>query len=263
MPNALQPQVFCFLPHPFALHQRPMSRPRATSRLESSAAKLPSIRTNTLDERSPPPNVSGPQLAGTLLARRGQLPQQQSYRSAGGSVSATGERERSPVWGVGGVFPRVSQKKTKPKARDFEDERAQAQARIPRYTSETFETFGTPQIEEPDPFERFGRSMAERQPTRRPTHSIASVRSNSGAPAPSIHSHATTVLDEASPKELDEADARSHIGTLSRRGTASIAGTNDEHEEEQGQMGGPLNEDNEQWEEEFEGDQDEPPVRNE
>lgn len=246
-----------------------MSRPRATSRLESTTARLPSIRTNTLDERAPPPNVSGPQLAGTLLARRGQLPQQRSYRSAsitGGSASGGGEslRERSPVWGMGGVFPRVSQKRQRPKARDFEEERAQQQARAPRYTSETFETFGTPQIEKPDPFAAAAANGSmERQPTRQPTsQSFASARTNSGVPAPSIRSHATTAYDESSPKELNEVDARSHLGTLSRRGTASITGTNDEHEEEQGQVGGPLNEDGDQWEEEFEGDQWEPPVRN-
>ncbi|ORY58680.1 aquaporin-like protein [Leucosporidium creatinivorum] len=250
-----------------------MSRPRATSRLESTTARLPSIRTNTLDdgliERSPPPNVGGPQLAGTLLARRGQLPSQRSYRSSsftggGGSISAGGERERSPVWGVGGVFPRVSQKRRPPKARDFEEERAQQQARAPRYTSETLETFGTPQLEQPDPLAALGGSMVERQPTRRPRQPTNSLRTNSGVPAPSIHSYATTALDESSPKEeVDEGDVRSHVGTLDRGGggggTASIAET---HDEEQGQVGGPLNEDNEQWEEDFEGDQWEPPVRN-
>lgn len=274
-----RPLFASFLPPtPCALVQVPAaamssSRPprESVNRLESTTARIPSvsrsnrrpsIRTNVDSHspiaggRSPPFNVGGPSvapLAETLLARRGQLPSQRSYRTADdrSSLAGTADGEsRGPIWGVGGVFPRAPVKRRRPKARDFEAERAADAAdaeraaaadggRIPRYTTgtmETADTLGSPVLEQPDPFAALGGSAEARKTN--PSLAPASIRSTSANPAPSVRSisrnqapslrsRSTTACDETSPKrELDEDEAQSPTNT---------------HDDEQGQVSADVN----------------------
>lgn len=165
------------------------------------------------------------------------------------------------MWGVGGVFPRVSTKKRRqPKTRDFEQERVAEQEQrrpqavqpipqqevyqSPRYTAETADTLPTPQLERSDPFANIGRQTTS-----------TSARPSIAGPIPS---HAPSHATSHAPSRVTSTRSRSTTVC----GTEEGASPTGSHEDEQGQVGGPLMEENEQWEEELEGDLAEPPVRN-